>query len=94
MNDWAKTHLLPENLCGAQDFASGAISSCVVATETYIGYSITGPGQGALERAAQVVKRPCYNYIIVETYQRGHTQHPNANTYKKRHRVEKTGYGY
>lgn len=72
------THLLPENLRGAQDVTGGI--SCAVATETCVGHSVTGPGQGALERAAQVVKCPGYNYIIVETYQRGHTQHPDANT--------------
>ena len=85
-----KTNLLPEDLCGAEASTSGAVASGVVPTETCVGYSITGPGQRALERAAQVVKRPRYNDVIVETHQCGHADHPNANTYKKRHR--KTGY--
>lgn len=88
-------HLPPENLCGAESFTSGAIASGGITTETYIGYRLTGPGQRALERAAQVVKSPCYNDVIVETHQRGHTEHPNANTYKKRHSLKylrKTGY--
>lgn len=83
VNYCTKTHLLPENLCGAEDFSSGAIASGAVTTETRVGYSIAGPGQRALERAAQVVKRPRYDDVIVETHQRGHTEHPNANTYKK-----------
>lgn len=76
-----KEHLLPEDFCGAQVFTSGAVP-CVV-TESCIGYSITGPGQWALEGAAQVVKRPCYDDVVVQTHQRGHTEHPNANTYSK-----------
>lgn len=67
MNDQTKAHLLPENLCGAQD-PTRAVGSCVVTTKPCISDSITGPGQGALKRAAQVVKRPRYDYIIVKTH--------------------------
>lgn len=87
MNDYTKAHLLPENLCGAEDFASGAIARSAV-TETCVGYGITGPGQRALERAAQVEERPCYNDVIVETHQRGHAEHADADTYRKRHSLK------
>lgn len=88
-------HLLPEVFCGAEDFTSGAIARCAVTTESSVGYSITGPRQRALERAAQVVKRPRDNDVIVETHQRGHTQHPDADTYEKRQSLKylrKTGH--
>lgn len=58
-------NLLPEFFCGTEAFTSGAITSGAVSTETHVGRSITGPGQRALERAAQVVKRPRYNDVIV-----------------------------
>ena len=76
-------HLLPEEFGGAEGFTGGAVARVVLTTETCIGQSVTGPGQGALERAAQVVKGPRYDDVIVETHQRGHTEHPNANTYEK-----------
>lgn len=79
MNDWTKKYLLPENLCGAQEFTRGAVCGCAVATEMCISHGVAGPRQGALEGAAQVVERPRYDYIIVETHQRGHTQHPYAD---------------
>lgn len=75
-------HLLPEFLRGAEDFTRGAVARNV--TETCVGHSIAGPGQRALKRAAQVVERPRYDHVVVETHQRGHTQHPNADTYNKR----------
>lgn len=87
-----KPNLLPEFFCGAEAFTSGAITSGVVSTETHIGHSITGPGQRALERVAQEVKRPRYNDVIVETHQRGHTEHPNANTFRERHSLSISGY--
>lgn len=52
-----------------------------------ISHGVAGPRQGALEGAAQVVERPRYYYIIVETHQRGHTQHPYADAWKRRHSV-------
>lgn len=75
--------LLPEVLCGAEDFTSGAIDRSAITTESSVGYSITGPRQRALERTAQVVKCPCYNDIIVETHQCRHAQHPDADTCEK-----------
>lgn len=88
----AKTrYLLPEVLCGAEHFSSRAIAGYVVIAETCIGYGVTGPRQRALERAEQVVKRPRYDDVIVETHQRGDAQHPNANTYKRRHSLKFLG---
>lgn len=75
-------NLLPEFFCGAESSTSGAVARGVVTTESSVGYSVTGPGQGALERAAQVIKCPGYDDVIVETHQRGHTEHANANTYE------------
>lgn len=52
-----------------------------------ISHGVAGPRQGALERAAQVVERPRDYHIIVETHQRGHTQHPNTDAWQRRQRV-------
>lgn len=78
-----KTHILPENLRRAQD-SSRTVSCSAVATETGVTYSVTGPGQGVLEGAAQVVEGPRYDHVVVEAHQRGHTQHPDTNTCRRR----------
>lgn len=52
-----------------------------------ISHGVAGPRQGALEGAAQVVERPRNYHVIVETHQRGHTQHPNTNAWQRRQRV-------
>lgn len=90
--DWS--YSLPENLCGAEEFTGGAVAGCAVTTETCIGNSIAGPGQRALEGAAQVVERPRYNDVVVETHQRGHTQHPDANTCGRRRNLKPSGTCY
>lgn len=82
------TLVLPENLRRAQD-SSGIVSRCVVATENSVSESVTGPGQGALEGAPQVVEGPGYDHVVVEAHQRGHAQHPDANPCRRRAKKSK-----
>lgn len=78
-------HSLPENFCWAVPSFHGAIANGAITADQSVAQGITRPGQGALERAAQVVKCPRYDHIIVEAHQRGHTQHPDSNACIKRH---------
>lgn len=78
-------HLLPENLCRAVGSFQGAVATRAITADSSIGHGFTWPRQGALERAAQVVKCPCDDHVIVKTHQCGHAQHPDSNTYVKRH---------
>lgn len=48
-------------------------------TQASISYSIAGPRKRALERTSHVIKCPSDDDIVVETHQRGHTQHPDTN---------------
>ena len=75
----AGKHALPEHLRRAQE-SSRSVSCGAVATETGVSDSVTGPGQGALKGAPQVVEGPRYDHVVVEAHQRGHTQHPDADT--------------
>lgn len=83
--------LLPKNFRGGASSTRRAVACRDVAADSCVGDGVTWPRQRALEGTAQVVKGPGYDDIVVETNQRGHTQHPNSNTYnhteknKKKH---------
>lgn len=86
LNDCLIKHSLPEDLRGAEQFC-GVVCCRVVTTEMCVSLSVAGPRQGALKGAAQVVERPRDDHIIVETHQRGHAQHPYADSWQRRQGV-------
>lgn len=86
-----KTHSLPEDFWGTEHPPCGHVSCRVVSTQTGVGHGVTWPGQWALEGAAQVVKGPGYDDVVVETDQRGHAQHPDADTCEQRQKKSSRG---